>query len=370
MIKNKIKASLLFHSYFDTLGFHNGKWEFNFGSSEIKNDYQGAFIWTSIMHEFFSLGGFSNIDITSWNSSDDTILNIASGYAMIHDGNDKQFIKEYTKVINLVSNEIRGPGFCTIQNLNKIKKTKKINSLKYKKTMGGNGAAMRTCSIGLILCNENDIDELIKQSIIASRITHNYYLGFLGGLLSALFTNFAMRNIQPWLWIDELLTIYNNGAIDRYMETTNIYDEYNQDKDKFFNKFEEYKEKRLGNFINKHKNFTDYKERLYQLNQYNHYLKPFDMSKFGSSGLSVCIVAYDALLNSITGTLDKPQYSLDSLIFFSTLHFGDNDTTGAIAGAWYGALNGFNNFNVERFHQLEFYNDLNKLSKKIFKKIL
>lgn len=369
-MQNKIKASLFFHSYFDTLGFHNGKWEFNFGSNNIKNEYQASFIWISIMHEFFSKGGFSNINIQDWKSSDDTILNIASCKAILNNGDDKEFIKQYTNVIHIVDDDIRGPGFCTIENLHRIKKLKNINKLKYKSNMGGNGAAMRTCSIGLILHKKNDIPELVKQSIIASRITHNYYLGFLGGLVSALFVNFAIRNIQPWLWVDELLDIYNNGIIDKYMQTTNIYDEYNNDKDKFFNKWEEYKEKRLYNFIHKHNNFTNYKERTLELNNYNQYYKDIDMSKFGSTGLSVCIVAYDSLLNSITGSLDKPEYSIDSLIFFSTLHFGDNDTTGSIAGAWFGALNGFHDFDIQKFEQLEFYNDLNKLSKKIFKKIL
>ena len=54
--------------------------------------------------------------------------------------------------------------------------------------------------------------------------------------------------------------------------------------------------------------------------------------------------------------------SLDSLLFFSTLHFGDNDTTGAIAGAWYGALNGFLNFDKSKLNQLEFNKELKKLS--------
>jgi ADP-ribosylglycohydrolase len=61
------------------------------------------------------------------------------------------------------------------------------------------------------------------------------------------------------------------------------------------------------------------------------------------------------------------KISLDSLIFFSCLHFGDNDTTGAIAGAWYGAMYGFKNFDQEKLKPLEFKEQLNKITNEVIK---
>ena len=57
------------------------------------------------------------------------------------------------------------------------------------------------------------------------------------------------------------------------------------------------------------------------------------------------------------------KISLDSVLFFSSLHFGDNDTTGAIAGAWYGALYGFSQFDENKLNQLEFNKDQLELMK-------
>ena len=75
----------------------------------------------------------------------------------------------------------------------------------------------------------------------------------------------------------------------------------------------------------------------------------YDLNKFENmtkSGLDCCIYAYDCLL--ITNDL----YSFMTLV---CIHPGDNDTTGAIGGTWYGAMNGFDNFNIERFKELEFF---------------
>ena len=73
--------------------------------------------------------------------------------------------------------------------------------------MGGNGAAMRTGIIGIILHKEEDIENVIKFSITASRVTHNTTLGFLGGLVSALFANFGMREIHFLDWFEELFKL-------------------------------------------------------------------------------------------------------------------------------------------------------------------
>ena len=60
--------------------------------------------------------------------------------------------------------------------------------------------------------------------------------------------------------------------------------------------------------------------------------------------------------------IKKLKYNWNSLIYYSTLHFGDNDSTGIIAGCWYGALRAFDDFSQEKvdyiINQLEFKKDL------------
>ena len=74
------------------------------------------------------------------------------------------------------------------------------------------------------------------------------------------------------------------------------------------------------------------------------------------------------MLNCTSKKNNKIIYNLDSLIYFSALHFGDNDSTGIIAGVWFGALTGkeyIKNINMEK---LEFYKELNQIANKIIKK--
>jgi ADP-ribosylarginine hydrolase len=372
-LNEKIKASLFLLSYFDTLGFNNTSWEFNFGKAPI-GQIESAYLYLEIIHEYFALGGYTNIDISDWNASDDTIMMLATGFACKNGGGEKNYINEYLHILEKLKDDKRGSGINTINILEKIKRLQSIDKLDYKESAGGNGAAMRTSVIGLIYYKEKDIDKLIENSIVASRVTHNYSLGFLGGLVTALFTSYAVRDIPPWDWVDMLLNLYNDGKIDNYMKKTNIYKEYLKDKDIFFDKWEQYKEQKLSNFkkidqLNLHK----FIGRLDFLDEYNSYTfrdNKKNYARYGASGISCLIVAYDSLLMSYGGNkrpLDSNfknlKVSLDSLIFFSCLHFGDSDTTGAVAGAWYGALYGFKNFDNKKLDQLEFKNKLENLTK-------
>jgi ADP-ribosylglycohydrolase len=51
------------------------------------------------------------------------------------------------------------------------------------------------------------------------------------------------------------------------------------------------------------------------------------------------------------------------------IHPGDNDTTAAIGGTWYGALLGYHMIDKNRMEELEFYKELKKVSDKIIKNI-
>jgi hypothetical protein len=94
-------------------------------------------------------------------------------------------------------------------------------------------------------------------------------------------------------------------------------------------------------------------------------------NQFGATGLSGPMIAYDSLLLSIIPdtfegeiNLDKPEklkYSWQNFVFLSTLHFGDNDTTGAMAGMLYGALRGYDGVKKNVIEMLEFKDDIYKL---------
>lgn len=372
-IKDKINTSLLLSSYLDTLGFKNSEWEFNFNFKNNNNPLQANVIWLHIIHNFYVLGGL-NIDISDWNSSDDTILSIATTEACLKGGTINDYINSYNSYLKLLEDPKRASGVNTINTLKKIVKLKDVNKLQYSDSMGGNGAAIRTSPIGLIFYKEIDLDKLIKQSIESSRITHNYTMGFLSGLVSALFTSYAIRNIPINEWCNLLLELHESGKIENYMKTTNINNKFLVDQKDFWNKWYQYREKRLQNILKK-----DADKYLYPLDRIDDMKDYFPGTKYnndltnynqwGASGIGAVIMAYDSLLLSLYFDKKTKKYklSLDSLIFFSTLHFGDNDSTGTIAGSWFGAYQGSEKYEEfsEKFLQLEFYEKINKLSEKI-----
>ncbi len=366
-LDEKISASLILGSYLDTLGFANGIWEFNFNTT-VTNLKDAMLINYEIMTNFFSHGAF-NIDIKGWFASDDTIMMIATMKACKRGGEQKHFIDEYLKIFPLLQDKKRISGITTLNSLRILSKSRDPSKIIYSDSMGGNGAAMRTHYIGI---HFKDIQKIIKVAIMSSKLTHNYPLGFLGGMVTAVFTHYAINNVEPWKWCDNLLKLEEDGIIDKIVKELDpsIFDNYMKDKEEFWDVWYEFRERRVRRFdtravefIHSTDRFTDLIKILYK-NTSN-----IDYNRFGGSGVAATIIAYDSILLCILSNvsehstihLDKPEshvYSWEYLVFLSTLHFGDNDTIGAIAGMLFGALRGFDGVNKKVVNMLEFKKEL------------
>ena len=379
-INEKIKASLMLASYLETVGFKNGAWEFNY-KIPTNDIIKYTRVWTIMLHHFLILGGTSKIDITNWNASDDTILILATAKAIILGGGESNYTQQYIHYYDLLLDEKRASGINTISTIKLLKKKYEIKTLPSLDNMGGNGASMRTGPIGLKLYM--NIDKLIEESIKASRLTHNYYLGFLGGMVTALFTGFAMNNIKPWEWCDKLIELYNTKVIHKHYPKEAPHKI--SDLDEFMGYWKRYSETRISKL--KYKNTLDSfiypEDRTEYLMSYypNSKIKSmvlkgaslktltFDWNHLASTGLDSCIYAYDCLLmsintpNSKTIDFNNVEYSWDTFMTLVAIHPGDNDTTGSIGGTWYGALLGFDGIDKSRMNQLEFYDELEQISK-------
>ena len=375
--KEKIEASILLASYLETVGFKNGHWEFNY---QIKiTDLQTYIrVWNTMLHHFLILGGTENINIENWNSSDDTIMIIATCEAVIKDGGEVNYKDAYLKYFDLLYDTKRASGVNTIDTLKLVKRGMTIKTLPIKTEMGGNGASMRTGPIGIYW--HNNIEKVIEESICASRITHNYYIGFLGGMVTALFTAFAMNNIPAYKWCEELIKLYNTKKIEKYYPSEHNLTDLND----YMGYWKRYQETRVNKL--KYKNsldnfiFPDHRADFLMGFFPNPKIKAMLLkgegfsnlegywNKLGSSGLDSCIYAYDCLLTSMISpgskTLDinNIQCNWDIFMTLVSIHPGDSDTTASIGGTWYGALYGFSDFNIERFKELEFYKEIKKLS--------
>jgi ADP-ribosylglycohydrolase len=339
-----LKITLLYASFFDTLGYNNGKWEKNFEISYVNLNTAIELNYRYVT-EFFRLGGLS-INLSNWNASDDTLLQILTAKSIL---SKSYFNLLILKNIKELKDEKRFLGNATINALDFYSDKKNQNKLiPYHHNMGGNGPATRTPPIGILF---EDEDKIIKESLFNSLVTHNFTIGFLGGIASALITFFAKKKIVPKLWLNELLKL--EKKIDQFI--LNNYPnqkEYLRDRNKFWNKIKDYHDYRIEYILNlKHPNPKTELENFTQLisrntyNQGNYYL-------VGSNGVDSILFAYEAVLKSLINN----KIDLTNLIIYSTLHSGDNDSTGAIAGSWYGAY--YQKLEDLNFKVLEFYQDI------------
>jgi ADP-ribosylglycohydrolase len=373
-IKNKIFNCLLLSTICDIYGFFNGIVEFNFNFDFVSEDHI-SYINNNIIYYYFTHK--NKFWLKKFHVSDDTLLLFATTKALLNGGGENNYVKEYYKLYKDIdfNNDIRKYGNNTKKSLILLHKFLKSNKknllfssvLKSSKKMGGNGCAIRTATIGILY---NDINKIITESFIASRVTHNYPIGYLGGIVSALFTNYAFNNIEPKEWINKLLILFENNTIINIINTfDNLGNNYKNFIDDYYYLLLKYKDTLYKKISN---NYYDYDnvDRMKKLATFNpNYNNNFNFAHFGSTGIDSIIYAYDAFLI----IWNNPQYfytniSIESIIYFGSLHCGDSDSTGAILGAWSGAY--FGNYKIKDYEYNEKYNDIIYLSNKLYKKLV
>jgi ADP-ribosylarginine hydrolase len=380
-IDNKLmryQATMVLHAVGDTIGFKNGDWEFKFEETKSVSEKETReykmrrfeSIPVEKLYEFIYLGGVNHIPDIGWNVSDDTILHMKTAEALLEDFSSMHTLGEHfrTKFIeswdSLVEDNMlkRYPGITTLDNIKKLINGTAWNQIPYDYYAGGSGASMRNLCIGLAYPGKENRDKLVQTSIEASRITHNSAIGYLGGMVSALFTAFAIEGIETKKWPFMLIELFDSGLVMRYIKKAGrdvgLYDsdahifvakwvQYMEDK---FDENKEPKKRRSDmNVVHRtryyHENFAFMKERLY-----------FP----GSGGDDSVIIAYDCLLDA--------GQMWEKLVVYAMLHGGDTDTTGCIAAGWWGASYGYTDVPKNATKHLEFHKELEQLGTRLFNK--
>ena len=341
-----------YQSLGDTLGYNNGKWEFNYGDVRAGPDYVNEMIY-----EFISLGGINDIDISNWMASDDTILYMATLETLVSmnlEKVDKININTFGEKLRLaylaakplIAN--RHPGQITSDSL-EIQENIVWNKLPYNSMAKGNGSVMRSGSIGIFFPGKHNRSTLVALAIESSRITHNSTIANLGSIATALFTAYALERVPVNFWPSKFLKLLQSNLIDSYMELAHPteYSLYIRDKVVFIGQWEKYVRLRFSGTSVR----TDQKWMKNPVLRYKYLVENFSKSCDipGSCADDSVIMAYDALLEA--GNV------FEKAVVYSILHPGDSDTIGSMTLSWYGALyNDARNQLLwgDRFDELEF----------------
>ena len=183
----RYEACMLLGAAGDSLGYRNGRWEFNENGRSIHIQVK-------------KLGGLSAITLSKENGfmlSDDSILHIHTAQALVSEWKTKEDLysniaREYKKGCRDMHG--RSPGATTLNGIDMlIPDARNGYRIRFNYSGGGCGAAMRACPIGLLYPDPNDLNDLVAVAIEAGRMTHNHPTGFLGSVAAALFVSYALQ---------------------------------------------------------------------------------------------------------------------------------------------------------------------------------
>ena len=355
--KQKYIALLVLGCVGDTMGYRNSKWELEKNGIIIHKE----------LSKFTKNIGIKNLKIDKkWRYSDDTVLQLANAKTLLKtDPNNFQkneiiqkIAKSYKSCLKELKN--RGPGKRTIKSLENLQEDgSNWENTIYAKRAGGSGCSMRSSCIGLFYNKEKDLDKLICVSIESGRITHNCAIGFLGGFCSAYFTYLSLNGISINLWGAYLFNI--KPKLEEYIINTKRDVDLNLEGFKyFFSKWEKYILLRNLSFDIKNDKKPFFPQK-FGVKERDIFYKEISANGYGGScGHDSVIIAYDSLLGC--------NRNWEELCLRAVLHGGDNDTTGTIACAWYGALFGFDNVFEKNFEFLENFDELCLLGEEIYDK--
>nr|XP_022316670.1 uncharacterized protein LOC111120236 [Crassostrea virginica] len=347
---DRYQAAMLLSGTGDALGYKNGSWEFCHNGKEI-------------IKELKSLGGLTKLNIKppNWVVSDDTVMHLATSEALTKCGNCSQgdLFKEIARNYKACMRDMvnRAPGMTCTNSVHYLKPDRQDWKdgcrIEFNERGGGCGAAMRAMCIGLRYPRESDLSDLIAVSVESGRMTHHHPTGYLGSLAAALFTAYAIQDKPPREWGAGLMRVLPEAK--EYVKSQKFYVDENLKAWSYFEtswkKYLEDKGLLDGTKDPKPDNLkTAERDKFY---------KNLSFSGWGgSSGHDAPMIAYDAILQS--------GKDWEKLCKRGMFHGGDSDSTGVMAGCWYGAMYGYKGVPEGNYKNLEYKERLEKEAEKLY----
>lgn len=333
-----------YHAVGDVLGYGNSRTEFNDGNPQAGSEYLYV-----LLGRFLELGGVNDLNISSWDISDDTIMYLLTIWATLGICRDlkpgmplekeaeivgKQYQMDYLSAIDQIKS--RGGGTTTITYL-VAQRTRPWGSLEYDSEAYGNGAAMRSGWIGTIgFCDDprsSISSSNLFYAVVSAVITHNSAIAILGSVTSTYFTTLAITKVPIVEWPTLLVKLIQSDRISiliGQIKPPHYIRDFLREQVIFLGQWTEYIRKVLVPWEQGREMAI-----MSDLRQRYQFLKDqFSKNRLiaGSGGDDVTIFSYDTVLRS--------KGSLEKALILGCCHPGDSDTVGAIALSWFGAFYG------------------------------
>ncbi|XP_060071474.1 ADP-ribosylhydrolase ARH1-like [Ylistrum balloti] len=349
-ISQRYQASMVLSGVGDALGYYHGRWEFCNSGKKIHKELE-------------ELGGLKKIKVAlpAWNVSDDTVMHLATAEALTKWGHESAD-NDKTHLYSLLAQKYiscmgdmggRAPGMTCMGAVRFLASSYKIP---FNPRGGGCGAAMRAMCIGLRYPRPEDISDLIAVSVESGRMTHHHPTGYLGAFAAALFVSYSIQGKPLRSWgaallnelpqckeyiikaghcVEENTIALNNGyfkdAWTKYLKLRGILDGTSE---------------------------PVFPEN-YSVEERDKFVTSVSFNGWGgASGHDAPMIAYDALLGC--------GNDWGELCSRSMFHNGDSDSTGVIAAACYGAMNGFAGVPENLFRHLEYRDRLLKAGRAMY----
>ena len=362
-MQERFQACMVLAGVGDTLGYYNGAWEFNPSG-------------VTIHCEADRMGGVERIrlDRRKWMVSDDTVMHIATAEALVAGhGQDHETLLHMIaeKYIQCMSDmHGRAPGLTCSSSVHMLAPFKPQGyQIPFNPRGGGCGAAMRAAPIGLCYWRPEQIDSLVEVAIESGRMTHNHPTGYLGSLATALFVSYAVQKKPLREWGAGLMKTLQMAK--EYVTSSGRDLEANLRNWSYF-------ETQWRNYLQRRKiedgvsqPHADYNVSSVKARDAFYEELSFDGTG-GASGHDAPMIAYEALLFTWKPTdpsnqEEKRRQWMD-LCKCSMLHGGDSDSTGIIAGACWGAMEGYLGVPKNHYKEMEYRARLEALGKDLFQK--
>lgn len=348
-MQSQYEACLLLGAVGDAMGYNNGRWEF---------ERRGETIHLEVLEQ----GGLAAIDLRSFRVSDDTVMAIATSTALLEA--DEKISSDYLFPI-MAAHYIecmkdmkgRAPGTCTTQSLRTLEKDGVENGYLtvFNPNGGGCGAAMRAVPIGLRFPHAHQYKDLIRVAVESGRITHHHPTGYMGSVAVALFTSLAIRRVPIEEW--GMILMNSIKDVKSYIEETQHEVQLNLRHIVTF-------EKTWCNYLLERNLFNGLGPVMfpdeYGVKERDTFYHSLNSSGWGGcTGIDAPLIAYDALLGSGANWIKLCERAM--------LHGGDSDSTGILAGSWYGLIYDMNTVPLRHYANIEKKDVLCKLANQLYK---